>query len=125
MPPDLTSMKSFACCLESSRTSTISGPRSISVWNSCESRIAKLPYSIATTDRGCLSISRKNAARTTMHQRNCIFCAGPMLPSASLTWDYGQPGFAREMLEEFELLVAPRGEHYVPTAEFRDRVHSL
>ena len=29
-------------------------------------------------------------------------------------WDYGRPGAWREMLQEFDLLVAPRGGEYLP-----------
>ena len=36
-----------------------------------------------------------------------------------LTWDYGDPDFARKMLQEFKLLVAPRVGSYEPPAEFQ------
>lgn len=43
-----------------------------------------------------------------------------------LTWDYGRPGVAEEMLEEFRLMVAPRsGRHFNPPARYRDRVRQL
>jgi nicotinic acid mononucleotide adenylyltransferase len=42
-----------------------------------------------------------------------------------LTWDYGRRGVVEEMLGEFELLVAPRGGHFTPPAEYRDRIHAL
>ncbi|MGQ9633489.1 MAG: nicotinate-nicotinamide nucleotide adenylyltransferase [Bryobacteraceae bacterium] len=42
-----------------------------------------------------------------------------------LHWDYGRPGAVKEMLEAFELLVAPRRGPFVPPKELRDRVRTL
>jgi nicotinic acid mononucleotide adenylyltransferase len=42
-----------------------------------------------------------------------------------LGWDYGRPGVVEEMLQDFELLVAPRGGHFEPPPQFRHRIHSL
>ncbi|HYP07502.1 MAG TPA: adenylyltransferase/cytidyltransferase family protein [Bryobacteraceae bacterium] len=42
-----------------------------------------------------------------------------------LTWDYGDDQFVRRMLEQFELLVAPRFGEYVPEARFAARVKTL
>lgn len=42
-----------------------------------------------------------------------------------LEWDYGRPGAAAEMLQEFELLVAPRGERFDPPQALRSRIHPI
>ena len=42
-----------------------------------------------------------------------------------LTWDYGEPGFAERMLEEFRLLVAPREGPYEAPESLRRVVRSL
>lgn len=42
-----------------------------------------------------------------------------------LHWDYGRPGAVKEMLEAFELLVAPRRGPFVPPEELRGRVRAL
>ena len=42
-----------------------------------------------------------------------------------LTWDYGEPDFARRMLQEFKLLVAPRVGVYEPPPEFQDAIRNL
>jgi nicotinic acid mononucleotide adenylyltransferase len=42
-----------------------------------------------------------------------------------LTWDYGRAGVVDEMLDQFELLVAPRDGDFSPPAEFRHRIHLL
>ncbi|MGI8741679.1 MAG: nicotinate-nicotinamide nucleotide adenylyltransferase [Bryobacteraceae bacterium] len=54
----------------------------------------------------------------------CVLC-GTDAAERILTWDYGRPGVAEEMLSEFELLVAPRGRAFEPPAEFRDRIAPL
>jgi nicotinate-nucleotide adenylyltransferase len=40
-------------------------------------------------------------------------------------WDYGQPGAFAGMLRSFDLLVAGRGGHYEPPAEFREAIRPL
>ncbi len=42
-----------------------------------------------------------------------------------LTWDYGDPNFARKMLQEFKLLVAPRVGAYEPPPEFQHAIRNL
>ncbi len=42
-----------------------------------------------------------------------------------LYWDYGRAGVVEEMLREFELLVAARGGEFIPSPEFRERIHLM
>ena len=53
------------------------------------------------------------------------FICGRDAAERILHWDYGRPGVVEEMLGEFELLVAPRGGHFSPPAEYRHRIHAL
>jgi nicotinic acid mononucleotide adenylyltransferase len=42
-----------------------------------------------------------------------------------MTWDYGRPGVVGQMLQEFELLAAPRGGQYRPPPELCERIRCL
>ena len=84
-----------------------------------------VPWSIASTERGLfIDIARECREPYGPHCRFLFLC-GRDAADRIVTWDYGQPGAFREMLQEFELLVFPRQGVYKPPVEIRDRVHSL
>jgi len=81
--------------------------------------------SIASTEKGLfIDIARECHEHFGPEVRLSFVC-GRDAAERILTWDYGRPGAVEEMLREFELLVAPRGGHYEPSAEYRDRIHTL
>jgi nicotinate (nicotinamide) nucleotide adenylyltransferase len=85
----------------------------------------ELPCSIATSGRGLfIEIARECREHYGAEVRLSFVC-GRDAAERILTWDYGRPGVVEEMLGEFELLVAPRGGHYSPPAEYRDRIRAL
>jgi nicotinate-nucleotide adenylyltransferase len=57
------------------------------------------------------------------------FLCGRDAAERFVTWDYGRPGalgeMVRQMLRQFDLLVAARGGEYEPPAEFRTAIRSL
>lgn len=54
----------------------------------------------------------------------CLLC-GRDAAERILNWDYGEPGFANRMLQEFKLLVAPRDGIYQPPAEYEQTVRTI
>ncbi len=84
-----------------------------------------IPRSIATTEKGLLiDIARECQAEFGADTRLSFLC-GRDAAERVLTWDYGRAGVVREMLNEFELLVASRSGEFVPPPEFHHRIHSL
>jgi nicotinate (nicotinamide) nucleotide adenylyltransferase len=84
-----------------------------------------VPHSIASSDAGLfIDIARECRPHYDTDTRLYLIC-GRDAAERILTWDYGRPGVVEEMLDEFELLVAPRGGQYQPRAEFERRIHSL
>jgi nicotinate (nicotinamide) nucleotide adenylyltransferase len=90
-----------------------------------ESAGLEIPHAIAVTDQGLfIDIGRECREHYGTEARLAFVC-GRDAAERILTWDYGRPGVVEEMLGEFELLVAPRGGHFAPPAEYRDRIHAL
>jgi len=84
-----------------------------------------VPHSIATGEEGLfVDIARACRAHYESDTRLYLIC-GRDAAERILTWDYGRPGVVEEMLNEFELLVAPRGGHFQAPAEFQGCIHSL
>jgi len=86
---------------------------------------AEATHSIASTEQGLfIDIARECREHYGDEVRLFLIC-GRDAAERILTWDYGRPGVVREMLREFELLVARRGGHFDAPPEFRHRIHSL
>jgi nicotinate-nucleotide adenylyltransferase len=84
-----------------------------------------VPHSIASSDRGLfIDIARECRTDYDSNARLYLIC-GRDAAERILTWDYGRPGVVEEMLNEFELLVAPRGGGFQAPAEFERRIHAL
>jgi nicotinic acid mononucleotide adenylyltransferase len=82
-------------------------------------------HSIATSDEGLfIDIARECRIHYDPETRIHLLC-GRDAAERILTWDYGRPGVVEEMLNEFELLVAPRSGEFQPPPEFKRRIHSL
>src|SRR4030088_1321216 len=84
-----------------------------------------LPSSIAVTDRGLFIDIAREARVHYGKDVKVLFACGADAADRIVNWDYGRPGAVKEILEEFELLVAPRGGMYQPPPELRDRIHPL
>jgi nicotinate (nicotinamide) nucleotide adenylyltransferase len=84
-----------------------------------------LPYSIATSERGLfIDIARECREHYGPETKLCFLC-GRDAAERIMTWDYGRPGVVGQMLQEFELLVAPRGGQYRPPPELCERIRCL
>jgi len=84
-----------------------------------------MPRSIGVSDRGLfLDIARECRAHYDPELRLYFLC-GRDAAERILTWDYGRPGVAEEMLQDFELLVAPRGGRFQPPPGLEHRIHPL
>ncbi len=96
-----------------------------------------VPHSIATSEEGLfIDIARECRAHYSLgtggsglgtrgSPTQVYLICGRDAAERILTWDYGRPGVVEEMLDEFELLVAPRGGQFKPPPEFERRIHSL
>jgi nicotinate-nucleotide adenylyltransferase len=83
------------------------------------------PASIATVEGGLLiDIARECRSHYGPETRIYLLC-GADAAERILTWDYGRAGVVEEMLQEFEMLVAPRGNDYQAPDEFLNRIHPL
>lgn len=90
-----------------------------------ESAGLSMPHSIGVTDQGLfLDIARECREHYAPELRLYFLC-GRDAAERILTWDYGRPDVAKEMLQDFELLVAPRGGPFLPPAGLEHRIHPL
>jgi len=84
-----------------------------------------IPHAIASTEQGLfIDIARECRDHYGAEVQLSLIC-GRDAAERMLHWDYGRAGVVEEMLSEFELLVAPRGGHFSPPAEYRSRIHAL
>jgi nicotinate-nucleotide adenylyltransferase len=84
-----------------------------------------IPYAIASSEQGLFVDIARESRDHYGTQVQLSFICGRDAAERILHWDYGRSGVVDEMLREFELLVAPRGGHFSPPAEYRDRIHPL
>jgi nicotinate (nicotinamide) nucleotide adenylyltransferase len=84
-----------------------------------------LPHAIASTGQGLFIDIAREFREHYGTQAQLSFICGRDAAERILHWDYGRAGVVEEMLGEFELLVAPRGGHFSPPAEYRHRIHTL
>jgi nicotinate-nucleotide adenylyltransferase len=84
-----------------------------------------IPHSIASTSQGLFIDIAREFREHYGNGTRLFFICGRDAAERILDWDYGRPGVVEEMLREFELLVAPRGGHFSPPAEYRHRIHTL
>ena len=84
-----------------------------------------VPHSIASTSQGLFIDIARECRDYYGAEVKLLFICGRDAAERILHWDYGRAGVVGEMLREFELLVAPRGGHFAPPAEYRHRIHAL
>jgi nicotinate-nucleotide adenylyltransferase len=76
--------------------------------------LSRTPYRVETTEGG-LFIEIAREMRAQEPESEIFFVCGRDAAERILGWDYGDPGFAERMLEEFGLLVAARlGDFSIP-----------
>ncbi len=81
--------------------------------------------SIGTSDRGLfIEIARECRELYGLEVQFSFLC-GRDAAERIVNWDYGAPGAFRDMLREFDMLVAPRGGHYLPPDDLRRRIRPL
>jgi len=84
-----------------------------------------IPHAIAASSQGLfIDIARETREHFGAGVELAFIC-GRDAAERILNWDYGRAGVVKEMLGEFELLVAPRGGQFAPWEEFRHRIHLL
>jgi nicotinate-nucleotide adenylyltransferase len=84
-----------------------------------------LPHAIASTSQGLFIDIAREFREHYGTDTQLSFVCGRDAAERILGWDYGRTGVVEEMLREFELLVAPRGGHFSPPAEYGHRIHTL
>jgi nicotinate-nucleotide adenylyltransferase len=84
-----------------------------------------IPHSIASTSQGLFIDIARECRNHYGAQARLSFICGRDAAERILDWDYGRTGVVEEMLREFELLVAPRGGHFSPPAEYCHRIGTL
>ena len=84
-----------------------------------------VPHAIASTEQGLFIDIARECREHYGAEVQLSFICGRDAAERILHWDYGRAGVVEEMLGEFELLVAPRGGHFSPPAEYRHRIHAL
>lgn len=90
-----------------------------------ESAGPAIPHSIASTPQGLfIDIARECREEYGPGVRLHFLC-GRDAAERILNWDYGRTGVVEEMLDSFDLIVAPRGGLFQPPAEFQHRIHPL
>lgn len=85
----------------------------------------ELRFSIAVSEGGLFIEIARECRSVYGPETRLLFLCGRDAAERIIEWDYGRPGAILEMLEEFELLVAPRNGRYEPPPEVRARVHTL
>jgi len=85
----------------------------------------EIPHSIAVSEQGLFIDIARECRDHYGAEAQLFFLCGRDAAERIMTWDYGRNGVVEEMLEEFQLLVAPRGGKYQAPRNLRHRVHHL
>jgi len=81
----------------------------------------RTPYRVETTEGGLfIEIAREMKARE--KESEIFFVCGRDAAERILNWDYGEPGFAQRMMQEFGLLVAARQGEFIAPPAFTRRI---
>jgi nicotinate-nucleotide adenylyltransferase len=82
-------------------------------------------YSVASSEGG-LFLEIAGECREAYGQKTALaFICGRDAAERILSWDYGQPDAVQHMLQEFEMLVAPRSGDFQPPGEAQRRIRPL
>jgi nicotinate-nucleotide adenylyltransferase len=91
-----------------------------------EAALADEPrFSIATTEGGLFIEIARECRGAYGAQTQLKFLCGRDAAERIVNWDYGDLGVFKEMLREFEVLVADRRGAYKPPTEMQDSIHRL
>lgn len=85
---------------------------------------ARRGFSAAVTEGG-LFIEMAREARAATGAARVLMVCGRDAAERIVNWDYGTGPSIERQLEEFELLVAPRGGPYTPPPALASRIHPL
>jgi nicotinic acid mononucleotide adenylyltransferase len=83
------------------------------------------PFSIATSRAGLFIDIARECRDHYGQSTKLYFLCGADAAERILSWDYGRPGVVEQMLTDFELLVAPRGQPFEPSPPHRHRIRTL
>ncbi|MGC8793857.1 MAG: hypothetical protein ACP5U2_10755, partial [Bryobacteraceae bacterium] len=81
--------------------------------------------SLAATDGGLFIEIARECRAAYPPGVELFFVCGRDAAERIVNWNYGKPEAIREQLQEYQLLVAPRGGAWEPPPELRDRIHPL
>ncbi|HVT94264.1 MAG TPA: adenylyltransferase/cytidyltransferase family protein [Bryobacteraceae bacterium] len=81
--------------------------------------------SIAISERGLFADIAEECRQAYAIGLRPFFVCGRDAAERIVEWDYGREGAIEEMLNQFELLVAPRGGAYAAPGALRHRIHPL
>jgi nicotinate (nicotinamide) nucleotide adenylyltransferase len=82
-------------------------------------------YSVASSDGG-LFVEIAGECREVYGQETALaFICGRDAAERIIHWDYGRPDAVQQMLQEFEMLVAPRSGDFQPPGELQGRIQPL
>ena len=82
-------------------------------------------FSIAASEGGLFAEIAQECRNAYGPEARLTILCGRDAAERIVDWDYGRPGAFLEMLEGFELLVAPRAGDYTPPQEMRSRIRPL
>ncbi len=82
-------------------------------------------HSVASSEGGLFVEIAGECRETYGEETALVFICGRDAAERILNWDYGQPDAFRRMLEDFEMLVAPRDGDFQPPDEMQGRIRSL
>jgi nicotinate (nicotinamide) nucleotide adenylyltransferase len=82
-------------------------------------------FSIAASLGGLFAEIAEECRESYGEDIRLLFLCGRDAAERIVTWDYGEPDAFARMIENFELLVAPRDGNYQPPPEIRHRVGIL
>ncbi len=86
---------------------------------------AEPQFAIGSTDRGLFLDIARECRPDYGPQAEFFFLCGRDAAERIAAWDYGEEIPFGEQLQQFQVLVAPRGGPYVPPAQWAGRMHPL
>ncbi len=82
-------------------------------------------FSIGSTDQGLFMDIARACRPVYGLEAEFFFLCGRDAAERIIHWDYGPGVRFADLLQEFQMIVAPRGGPYAPPAGFAARIHSL
>ena len=82
-------------------------------------------YSVASSDGGLFVEIAGECREIYGDETTLVFICGRDAAERILNWDYGRPDAFEQMLEDFEMLVAPRSGDFQPPDKMQRRIRPL